>query len=472
MKVAIIGAGVAGMTTAYSLTKKKCQVDVYEASSRIGGMSATINLWNQKVDIGPHRFFSSDKLVNDLWLEVVDKDYEMVNRLTRIHYDNKFFKYPLNIADTLGNLGIMEAGQCMLSYFKEKFIQTKQDGSFEAWVQSKFGKRLYSVFFKTYTEKLWGISCKELDADFAAQRIKKLSLYEAVKNALLNGKGNKHKTLVDQFAYPLGGTGMVYEKMAYYIKKHQNNVFLNSPVYRVVNYNGRVMGIELEDGTFKEYDHVVSTMPYTAMVQRLTEVPEDIKNLAGKLKFRNTVIVYLLVNSTDLFPDNWIYVHSPDLKTGRITNFRNWVPQLYKDEKKTILAIEYWCNEDSSEWKSSNQDFISLASEEMLKTKLVAPGTIEDGFVFRVNKSYPVYNKGYKEILKPINAYLSSLESLSVIGRYGSFKYNNQDHSILMGLKAAENIIDKAQHMLSDINTDYETYQESYVITKTGLQKQ
>lgn len=472
MKVAIIGAGVAGMTTAYSLTKSNCQVDVFESGGRVGGMAATITLWNQKVDIGPHRFFSNDKQVNDLWLEVVGDDYEMVNRLTRIYYNNKLFKYPLRIGDTLANLGVLEASRCLFSYLIERFNASDQDGSFEAWVQNRFGKRLFSIFFKTYSEKLWGIPCNELDSDFAAQRIKKLSLYEAIRNAAFKGKGNKHKTLVDQFAYPLGGTGMVYERMARFVKESGNHVYLNTPVYRVVNYNGKVMGIELEDGKFKEYDHVVSTMPYTLMVQTLTEVPEDITALVQKLTFRNTVIVYLLINQPNIFPDNWLYIHSSELLMGRVTNFRNWVPDIYNDEQKTILAIEYWCNQNSDLWNYKDQDFIKLASSEMARTGLVQPESIEDGYVYRIDKCYPVYNKGYKKILNPINEYVSSLENLYVIGRYGSFKYNNQDHSILMGLKAAENIVAKTKHNLFAINTDYDNYQESYVITNTGLQKQ
>lgn len=472
MRVAVIGAGVAGLTTAYSLSKSNCQVDVFESDGKVGGMAGTITLWNQRVDIGPHRFFSNDKRVNDLWLEVVGDDYEMVNRLTRIYYDNKFYKYPLRIGNTLSNLGIMEASRCLFSYLKQKFIAPKQDGSFEDWVQSKFGARLFSIFFKTYSEKLWGIPCNELDSDFAAQRIKKLSLYEAIRNAAYKGRGNKHKTLVDQFAYPLGGTGMVYERMARLIQQSGNRIYLNTPVYRVVNYKGRALGIELEDGTFKEYDHIVSTMPYTLMVKTLTEVPDEITALAKKLTFRNTVIVYLLINGTNIFPDNWLYIHSTELSMGRVTNFSNWVPDICNNEQKTILAIEYWCNHNSELWSSKDQDFIRLASTEIAKTGLVEPALIEDGYVYRINKCYPVYKKGYKEILNPINDFVSTIENLSVIGRYGSFKYNNQDHSILMGLKAAENIVVKAKHNLFEINTDYENYQESYVITETGLQKQ
>jgi protoporphyrinogen oxidase len=203
MKVAVIGAGVAGITTAYALSKHKCRVDVYEAGPRVGGMAATFELWNQRVDIGPHRFFSNDKKVNDLWLEVAGDDYAMVNRLTRIYYRRRFFKYPLEIGNLLGTLGIIEAGHCLLSYLVQKISVEKKDGTFEAWVKNRFGKKLFYVFFKSYTQKLWGMPCNEIDADFAAQRIRKLSLYEAIKNAAWKGQRNRHKTLVDQFAYPL-----------------------------------------------------------------------------------------------------------------------------------------------------------------------------------------------------------------------------------------------------------------------------
>ncbi len=472
MKIAVIGAGAAGMTAAYSLIKENKQVDVYEATSSIGGLAGTLTLWNQKVDIGPHRFFSNDLRVNALWLEMVGQDYAMIDRLTRIYYKKRFYTYPIKVSNTLKNLGAIEATRCVLSYLQEQTFASEQDGSFETWIQSRFGKRLFEIFFKNYSEKLWGISCKEIDADFAAQRIKKLSLYESIKNAFLNGKGNKHKTLVDQFAYPTGGSGVVYERMADKVRNSGNNIFLNTPVYRIITNEGKVLGIELEDGTYREYDHVISSMPYTTMVKRLTDVPENIKHLAGQLRFRNTVVVYLQIDSQSLFPDNWLYVHSPDLKMGRVTNFRNWVPNLYGDEQKTIIAIEYWCNDDDSTWHLSDDAFIKLASKEIASTGLVDACLIKDGFVYRIRKSYPIYSKGYKKILSPIEDYICSIRNLSVIGRYGSFKYNNQDHSILMGLLAAENILSNADHRLCDVNTDYETYQESSIITKTGLCKQ
>lgn len=468
MKVAVIGAGPAGMTAAYELSKKLKNVDVFEASSSVGGMSKTIELWNQRVDIGPHRFFSTNHRVNSLWLEVIGKDYEMVNRLTRIFYKKKFYNYPLKTFNALSNLGILNASSCILSYVAEKLSPQKEIETFENWVTNRFGKKLFQIFFKTYSEKLWGVPCNALDKDFAAQRIKNFNLAEAVKAALWGNNG-KHKTLVDQFAYPKGGTGIVYERMADSIKKNGGRIFLNTPVKKVIANEFVSSGLELEDGTIKEYEHIISTMPLSVMVSKLPSVPTEIKKEAQKLKFRNTIIVFLNIDAIDLFPDNWLYIHSPDLLMGRLTNFRNWVPHLYGDENSTICSLEYWCNDEDDIFQWSDEKLISLAKEELIKTGLTMGTEIKNGYVYKIPNCYPVYEVGYKKILKPIEEYLSKIKNLHVIGRYGAFKYNNQDHSILMGSLAAENILKDERHNLWEINTDYENYQEESVISETGL---
>jgi protoporphyrinogen oxidase len=470
MKIAIIGAGPAGMTAGYELAKKIKEVDVYEAGPAVGGMAKTIDLWNQKIDIGPHRFFSNDTRINKLWLEVAGNDFEMVNRLTRIYYNKRFFHYPIKAFDALKNLGIFTAVGCVISYGMEKIAPTKDTSTFEGWVTNRFGKKLFRIFFKTYTEKLWGIPSNVLDADFAAQRIKKFSLGEAMKTALFGNSG-KHKTLVDQFAYPHEGTGMVYERMAEFVKKQGGNVFLKTPIKRVLTKNNKAYAIELEDGTIREYDHIISSMPLSLMVTRLPEVPEDIRKAANSLKFRNTIIVYLNVQAKNLFPDNWLYVHSADLRMGRLTNFRNWVPQINGKEQSTICALEYWCYDEDDFWGWSEEKLIELGKEELRKTGLIGNAEISDGFVYKIHRCYPVYASGYKDTLLPVENYLKTVENLHVIGRYGAFKYNNQDHSILMGMLAAENILENKNHNLWNINTDYEDYQEASVITKTGLQK-
>ncbi|MBI3136179.1 MAG: FAD-dependent oxidoreductase [Bacteroidetes bacterium] len=468
-KIAVIGAGPAGITAAYELAKAGYTVDVYEASDAVGGLSKTIDLWNQKVDLGPHRFFSNDSKVNNVWLEVVGKDYKMVDRLTRIYYKKKFYYYPLKPFDALFKLGVGAAFVCVMSYFKQRIAPTKQDGSFETWVIGRFGYKLYSIFFKTYSEKLWGISCKELDEDFAAQRIKKLSLFEAVKNAIFKSKKNKHKTLVDQFAYPLGGTGMVYERMKNFVEKNGGRVLLSTPVQKVISENNTAVALELKNGEVVAYDHLISSMPITHLVKNLANVPAEVIEANSKLKFRNTILVYLKIEGEKVFPDNWLYVHANDLEMGRVTNFSNWVPEINNGEKSTIVALEYWSYDEDKIWSKPDAELIALAKSEMQKTGLVNGLTISDGFVYRIPKCYPVYQRGYKEPLQVVENYLTGIQRLSVIGRYGAFKYNNQDHSILMGVLAAENIIKNTRHNLWEINTDYEEYQEKSTITASGL---
>ena len=468
-KIAIVGAGPAGITAAYELAKAGFDVTVYEASDCVGGLSKTIDLWNQKIDLGPHRFFSNDSKVNKLWLEVVGKDYRMVDRLTRIYYKKKFYYYPLKPFDALFKLGVGTAFLCVMSYMKQRIAPTKRDGSFETWVIGRFGHRLYSIFFKTYSEKLWGISCKELDEDFAAQRIKKLSLFEAIKNALFKSKKNKHKTLVDQFAYPIGGTGMVYERMKTAIEQKGGRVNLATPIKRVINDVNGVTGIELTTGEIVSFDHVISSMPITHLVNNLSGLPGEVKTAAQSLKFRNTILVYLKVEGENVFPDNWLYVHANDLQMGRITNFRNWVPEINNGEKSTIVAMEYWAYEKDVTWTMPDEELIELGKKEFEQTGLGKGLAISAGHVVRIPKCYPVYDRGYKEPLQVVERHLSSVKNLSVIGRYGAFKYNNQDHSILMGILAADNLINNKNHNLWEINTDYESYQEKSTITASGL---
>jgi len=474
MRIAVIGAGAAGITAAYELAKGGAEVDVFEASDTVGGLARSFDLWGQRVDLGPHRFFSNDLKVNKVWLEVVGRDYEMVDRLTRIYYKKKFFNYPLKATNALKNMGLLTAIHCVGSYLKEKVwptYQADQNETFESWVVGRFGRKLFEMFFKSYSEKLWGIKCEDLDADFAAQRIKKFSLGEAIKSALGIGKG-KHKTLVDQFAFPLEGTGVVYERMAKYVGEHGGQIHLKTPVRRILHENKKVHGLELVDGTQKSYDQVISTMPLTLLVKGLGDLPAEVQLAVESLKFRNTVLVYLNVAATDLFKDQWLYVHSPDLGTGRVTNFRNWVPQLYGDSPNSILALEYWCYDEDVLWTENDDALIERAKTEIRTTGLVGNATINEGKVFRIRRCYPVYSTGYKKHLDPVVNYLKTFDGLMPIGRYGAFKYNNQDHSILMGLLAAENILEGKSNDLWAVNTDYSTYQEAAVITKTGLEVQ
>ena len=466
--IAVIGAGPAGLTAAYKLAQKGVKATVYEADSAVGGMAKTISLWGQLVDLGPHRFFSSDPRVNNIWLEMARSDYSMVSRLTRIYYKTTFFNYPLRAANALRGLGLLEAMRCVLSYAKAVLAPIKDESTFEAWVTNRFGARLFQIFFKSYSEKLWGISCRELDADFAAQRIKKFSLFEAIRTALVGSGGqSKHKTLVDEFAYPNKGAGAVYQRMAERIIALGGEVKLQTPVAAV--RPGEKPVVKLESGEEIVFDHVISSMPITWLVRQM-DAPQEVRDHVAALKFRNTILVYLRLACPSPFSDQWIYVHSPELKTGRISNFQNWVPSINNGSTETIICLEYWCYDQDSIWSRGNNELVALAIRETYGTSLVPDGAIREGKVVRLPRCYPVYSTGYKAHLDSVEKFLSSQPGVTAIGRYGAFKYNNQDHSILMGLLAAENVIDGAKHNLWAVNTDYE-YQESSKIIATGLVK-
>lgn len=469
-KIAVIGAGPAGLTAAYQLVKSGYDVTVFEASDCVGGMCKTIELWGQKVDLGPHRFFSNDPQVNKFWLEIVGNQYRMVSRQTRIYYDRKFYQYPLKPLEAIKQLGWISGFNCVLSYFKEQIFPSKDTKTFKSWIVRRFGKKLYEIFFKNYSEKLWGIPCSILDQDFAAQRIKKLSLFSAIWQAIKPEVKKKHQTLAESFAYPKKGTGMVYEKIAEKFLEEGGTLVVSKAIKQIfINNNG----VELKTVSDESYDfdQVISSMPLNNLIKNLSDVPENVLKAANQLKFRNTTLVYLLIDRVDLFKDQWIYIHTEVLKTGRITNFSNWVPEINQGNKsKTVIAMEFWSFDQDEIWKMNDESLIQLATHEIGQLGLVQKTEIIDGKVIRVPKCYPVYEIGFKLKLEVIKDYLNSIKKISVIGRYGSFKYNNQDHSILMGLLAAENVhLGYDYHNLWDINTDYDRYQEKAFISSTGL---
>ena len=464
--VAVIGAGPAGLAAAYKLQTSGVNVTLYEASDSVGGMAKSFDLWDQIVDLGPHRFFSSDRRVNEFWINAVDHEYVMVKRLTRIYYNKKFFSYPIEPVNALLGLGIFEAVRCVFSFLLVKVRPNPDESKFDSWVVNRFGRRLFAIFFMSYTEKLWGIKCSNLDADFAAQRIKKLSLYEAIKGAFIGTSKKKHRTLVDEFAYPKFGAGDVYSRLAQKFISAGGTLNLSAPVVDVKMQEGLV-GIRAKESELAFYEHVVSTMPLTVLIQKIG-APVDIVEKAKELKFRNTILVYLEVTGATPFPDQWIYVHASELQTGRITNFSNWTKTINKNQDKNIICLEFWCYNEDKIWVAEDTEMIQLATGELYATGLVEKDSVLRGFVQRVPKCYPVYSSGYRETLEPIQKYLNTVEAITPIGRYGSFKYNNQDHSILMGILAANNLLQFESTDLWTINTDYE-YQESARITATGI---
>lgn len=472
MKVVIIGAGPAGLSCGYELVKAGADVEVYEASPYVGGMARSFELWGQRVDMGPHRFFSKEKHINEFFTTLVKDDYTLVNRLTRIYYRNRFFYYPIKLFNVLRNLPPFTIISILWEFMRIQVFPYKNPTTFEEWVSNRFGRKLFEIFFKHYSEKLWGIPCSKIDADWAAQRIKSLSLWEALISAVFGNKGDKHKTLLDQFAYPNLGTGTLYERAADFIRSHGGKVCLQSPVKKVMQDAGcgmqdagcRITGIELMDGTIVKADYVVSTMPLTLLLKGLKDVPADIVAAAEKLYFRNTILAYLEVDSTELFRDNWIYVHSPEVKHGRITNFRNWSKELYMDKKTTIVCMEFWAFDEDVIWKEKDEVIAELAKKEIRLLKLVPTQMkILNSHILRIPKCYPVYETGYQLNLKKVENYFDTIEHLLPIGRYGAFKYNNQDHSILMGILAADKITQGLDTDLWKINTDVEYQEEARI---------
>ncbi len=461
MKACIIGAGPAGLACAAALLSRGVEVEIFESDNAVGGMTKSIELWGQRVDLGPHRFFCADQKVNRFWTHFTGKEYVMVDRQTRIYYKQKFFDYPVKAMNALSNLGFISAAECVLSYIYAQLFQHGKEANFEEWVSRRFGYKLYSIFFKTYSERLWGIPCTELDADFARQRIKKLDMLEVIKNAFFGGGAKKHKTLLDRFAYPKNGAGETYEKMAEYIREKGGKIEFDTPVKSILTEDHVAYAIELEDGRVCEADQIISTAPFTDMLGSIQDMGDDVKKLAGELRYRNTTIVYLLVDGKGLFSDNWLYIHDPEVQVGRITNFRNWSPYMTKGSEKTILALEYWSYDNDELWKMDDGALISLAKADMIKTGLLKGKKIEDGHVVRIHRSYPVYDTGYAEKVQKLQKAADSLDHVCFIGRNGSFKYNNQDHSLLMGMLAAKNILaGTKKYDLWTVNTDKE-YQEA-----------
>lgn len=459
MKVAIIGAGPAGLSCAYELTKKGVEVDVFEASNEVGGMCRTIELWGQKVDLGPHRFFSKEPHVNRFFREIVEDEYTLVRRLTRIYYNGKFFLYPLKLPNVFSNLPLRSIISVLRDFVYQQIKPKKDPKTFEDWVVNRFGRSLFETFFKTYSEKLWGIPCSKIDADWAAQRVKTLSLFGAIVNAIVDNLGPKHQTLIDEFAYPKEGTGQLYAKCAEKVLEMGGRIYLESRVKRVLLKEGKATGLELENGESLNYDKIISSMPLTQLVKGLNP-PKNVTEAASQLYFRNTILVYLEMDSKDLFDDNWIYVHEPKLKHGRLTNFRNWCPSMYKDKETTIICMEFWAFDDDATWNENDSKIEKLATKEIRQLGLFSEDIqILNTKTIRVPKCYPVYETGYQQHLSVLENYIDGIENLIPIGRYGAFKYNNQDHSILMGILTAEKLVDGNDVDLWKINTDTE-YQE------------
>jgi protoporphyrinogen oxidase len=454
--VFVIGAGPAGLTAAYCLTKENPSVIVIEKDPvYVGGISRTVSYKGFSFDIGGHRFFSKSKEVVDLWREILPDDFIARPRLSRIYYGGKFYSYPLNGLEALRNLGVVESAACVLSYLQAKAFPIAAPATFHDWVRNQFGERLFSIFFKTYTEKVWGMSCDEISADWAAQRIKGLDLRVAILNALtrsLNRKPaapadgqNVVKTLIETFQYPRKGPGMMWEAAARKIQARGGKLLMGRELHALAfDDKSRTWRIDVATaaGECETYTarHVISSAPVRELVNKISPIPPSVFH-ARALRYRDFLTVALMVNKPDLFPDNWIYIHDPAVQVGRVQNFRSWSPELVPDGM-SCLGLEYFCFEGDGLWTASDAALIDLAKAEIAKIGLVSAADVTDGCVVRQPKAYPVYDEAYRDNIQMVRLDLEhSYPTLHLVGRNGMHKYNNQDHAMMTAMLTARNIL-------------------------------
>ncbi|MCW5969343.1 MAG: NAD(P)/FAD-dependent oxidoreductase [Blastocatellales bacterium] len=467
--VAIIGAGPAGLTAAYELEKLGFSPTLLEADRQVGGLSRTVDYRGYRFDIGGHRFFSKIPLINDLWREILGDEFLVRPRLSRIYYRGRFFDYPLRAANAVAGLGPMETLRIGLSYLSAQIKPHAEEQNFEQWVSNRFGERLYRIFFKTYTEKVWGIPCTEISADWAAQRIKNLSLREAVRQALFGDRRDRDggivTTLIDEFHYPRLGPGQMWERCRDLLSMRGCKTIGDVRVNRVRHARRRVEAVygATSDGRIVEMsaDNFLSTMPLRELIESMDPAPPDIViEAARSLRYRDYLTVVLIVARADVFPDNWIYIHAPEVKVGRVQNYKNWSPEMTPDPARTSLGFEYFLWENDAEWNWPDRRLIELAVSEGARIGLLDPREVEDGAVVRARKAYPIYDHGYRRSLAVIREYLDGFENLQTIGRNGLHRYNNQDHSMLTGVYAARNLAGE-RHDVWAVNTEMEYHEET-----------
>jgi protoporphyrinogen oxidase len=466
-RVVVIGGGPAGLTAAYLLAGEGIAVTVLEADEMVGGLSRTVEHHGYRFDIGGHRFFTRFPPVQALWEEILGSEFISVPRLSRIYYKGKFFDYPLRPLNALVRLGIWPSVRVIGSYLHSRLDPSREEVNLEQWVSNRFGTRLYEIFFKSYTEKVWGMPCTEISAEWAAQRIQNLSLARAIMQATpLLRRPTSIRSMIQEFRYPRLGPGQMWELCRDRIRERGGEVLTRHYVTSVHTSEGRFSGVEVRTprGDLRlEGEYCISSMPVRSLVRALRPPPPaEVLEAAAGLSYRAFVTVALILKGTNPFADNWIYIHEPGVRVGRIQNFNNWSAAMVPVPGRTCLGMEYFCSEGDDLWSSSDEELVALAAAELGKLGLGDPAAVTDSAVVRMPKAYPVYDSGYRERLATIRGYVDPIPNLYLVGRNGMHKYNNQDHSMLTAMMAVDNM-HGAEHDLWAVNTDFEYHEEMRV---------
>ncbi|HET8814174.1 MAG TPA: NAD(P)/FAD-dependent oxidoreductase [Solirubrobacterales bacterium] len=451
--VAVLGAGPAGLTAAYQLVQRGLQVVVFEADDQVGGLARTVVRDGYRFDLGGHRFFTKSAEVEALWDELLGPEMLVRPRLSRIYWRGRFIEYPLRPADVVAKLGPLEVARSLGSFARARLRPQREEETFEEWVSSRFGRRLFELFFKTYTEKVWGVDTRELRAEWAAQRIADLSPWSALRAALPGG-GERPKSLIEEFRYPRLGPGQMWEEMARRIEERGGELRLGAPAECLEVDGGRVSAVRA-GGERVEVSAAISSIPLRTVVGVADPAPpREVVVAAAGLRYRDFLTVALPVEGEPPFPDNWVYVHDPRARVGRIQNFRAWSPWMTPDPRRSCLGLEYFCFEGDDLWSSPDEELVELGRREVASLGLVDPERVEGGHVVRVPKAYPVYDAEYAGRVERIRGWLGGIANLQQIGRNGLHRYNNSDHSMLTAMRAVENLCDRAGHDVWAVNAD------------------
>jgi protoporphyrinogen oxidase len=459
----VLGGGPAGLTAGYLLGKRDHDVVVLEAEDQVGGLAKTVERDGYRFDLGGHRFFTKALEVDDLWHEVLGDEFLRRPRMSRIYWNQRYLDYPLRGPDVIRKLGPIELARCMGSYLAAAARPKGEEESLEQWVTNRFGRRLFELFFQSYNEKVWGVPASEIRAERAAQRIKGLSFFSAARAAFFGNRGNKIKSLISEFNYPRYGPGQMWDAMTEAIRAQGGEVRLSAPVTRLELAGSRVVEVEAGETSYTLPEAVISSLPLREVVRMASPAaPEHVVEAANGLRYRDFLTVALVVDGDDLFPDNWIYIHEPGVRVGRIQNFRSWSPWMVPDPAKACVGMEYFCFAGDDLWSMEDDDLVALAADELERLRLAPKSKVERGYAIRVPKAYPIYDADYAARVQVIRGWLDEIDNLQQVGRNGLHRYNNSDHSMLTAMRAVDNLLSGAEHDIWAVNAE-SVYHETHV---------